>query len=76
MRMFRHFPKRRDIPGILFVLLVVAGLLFLNLKYPDRKAATNFGPEWQCSGSGRSPDFCMKKPAADPANKQRRQIKT
>jgi hypothetical protein len=34
MRMFQQFPRRRDIPGILFVLPLFAGVLYLNLKYP------------------------------------------
>lgn len=64
--MFRHFPKRRDIPTIIFVLLLVAGFLYLNLKYPNRKLPTGFGPEWECSSLGRAgSSFCIKKPAAD-----------
>jgi hypothetical protein len=67
--MFRHFPKRRDIPGIILVFVLVAGWLYLNLKYPDWKRPTGFGPEWECSSSGRGgPSSCMKKPAADPAS--------
>ena len=69
MRLFRHFPKRRDIPAILLAVAVVAVLVYANLKYPDWKKPSGFGPEWQCSPSGRGgPDFCMKKPAADPAD--------
>jgi hypothetical protein len=71
MRMFRHFPKRRDMPGLLFVLLLVAGLIYLNLKYPDWKHPTGFGPEWDCSSPGRGgSSFCIKKPAADSASQK------
>jgi hypothetical protein len=69
MRMFRHFPKSRDIPGIIFVLSLVVVFLHLNLKYPNRKVPTGFGPEWECSSPGRGgSSFCVKKPAIDPAN--------
>src|ERR1700743_1400309 len=52
-----------DIPGLVFVVLAVAGLVYLAFAYPNRKMPTPLGPEWQCSGTARSPDFCIKKPA-------------
>jgi hypothetical protein len=69
MRMFRHFPKPRDIPAILIAFVLVAVSLYVHFKYPAWRSPSGFGPEWQCSEAGRDgPDFCMKKPAADPAN--------
>jgi hypothetical protein len=70
MRMFRHFPKRRDIPGILFVLLLVAGLIYLNLKYPNWHASSGFGPEWQCTSTSGRPSFCIKRPVTEPAKQE------
>jgi hypothetical protein len=70
MRMFRHFPKARDIPAILITFVVVAVFLYVRLKYPDRQPASGFGPEWQCSGVGRGrAAFCIRKPATDSANR-------
>jgi hypothetical protein len=69
MRVFRHFPKRRDIPAIIVGFAAVGLLLYLNLKHPDQQPATGFGPEWQCWGAGRGgTGFCMRKSLLDPAN--------
>jgi hypothetical protein len=58
----------RDVPGIAFVALIVIGGLYLAFKYPDWRAPSGFGPEWQCSGAGRGgPGFCIKKPPAEAA---------
>jgi hypothetical protein len=69
MPMFRRYPRRRDIPGILFILLLLAGVFYLNLKYPNWKRPTGFGPEWECLAPGRiGSSFCVRKPTVDPAN--------
>jgi hypothetical protein len=56
----------RDLPGFLLVAAIIIGWLFVTFKYLDWHKPSGFGPEWQCSPTGKGgPDFCVKKPQAD-----------
>jgi hypothetical protein len=56
--------KRKDIPGLVLVIAGVSFLLYWQIKHPDWQQPSGFGPEWQCTESGRAgPDFCYKKPS-------------
>lgn len=60
-----RWPKRKDIPGVVLVIAVVFFLLYWHLKHPDWQRPSGFGPEWQCTQSGKAgPDFCYKNPPA------------
>lgn len=57
---------RRDIPGLLFVTLIIIGALYVAFKYPNWHAPSGFGPEWQCSPAGKGgPSLCIKKSTSD-----------
>jgi hypothetical protein len=62
-----RWPKRKDIPGAVLVIVVLSFLLYWQLKHPNWQKPSGFGPEWQCTQSGKGgPDFCYKKPSAEP----------
>lgn len=61
----------RDVPGLLFVAIIVVVSLFVTFKYPNWHVPSGFGPEWQCSPTGRGgPSFCIKKPPPDSAKQE------
>jgi hypothetical protein len=54
---------RRDLPGVIFVIAIVAIVLFLAVRFPNfnaRKAA--LGPDWDCTSLGQGEPICIKKP--------------
>jgi hypothetical protein len=60
-----RWPNWRDIPGIALVVALLSFLLYWQLTHPFWQQPTGFGPEWQCTQSGRAAaDFCYKKPPA------------
>jgi|GEM_PF-4115442 len=61
-----RWPKRKDIPEVVLVIALVSFWLYWALKHPDWQRPSGFGPEWQCTQSGKGgPDFCYKKPPAE-----------
>jgi hypothetical protein len=73
MSRFRYSPKARDIPAVLIAVALGAFWLYMYFKHPGWRAPSGFGPKWQCTergARGGGPDFCIKKPAADPANQK------
>jgi hypothetical protein len=68
-----HLPfKSGDIPGLVVVVIVLGAFLYLatHPQYANRlRAGSNFGPEWQCTQTGRAgPSFCIKKSFLDSTN--------
>jgi hypothetical protein len=60
--------RRSDIAAIVMAVGAVGGFLYMSLKYPDWRAPSGFGPEWQCTerGARGGPDFCIKKQVLNP----------
>jgi len=60
----------RDIAAIVIAIGIAGGFLYMSVKYPGRRGASGFGPEWQCTANGArgaGPDFCIKKELLKPA---------
>jgi hypothetical protein len=57
---------RGDVAGILLVIVILGGLLFISVIFPDpfRKTNYGFGPEWDCSSptGGNGYPVCIKRP--------------
>jgi hypothetical protein len=55
---------RGDVAGILLSIVILGGLLFVWVIYPDlvRKTNYGFGPEWDCSGRSNGDPVCIKRP--------------
>lgn len=59
----------RDIPGIVLVVFFVSFCLYWANTHPEwmKMRPSGFGPEWQCTPTGRGgPDFCIKKSLLHP----------
>jgi hypothetical protein len=62
----RPYFQRGDIKAVVLAAVIVAFSLWVYFKYPDWRSPSGFGPEWQCTASGRAgPDLCVKKPVTD-----------
>jgi len=61
MRIGPWFPSRGDILGVLFVLALLGLLAFMFVRYPNFKAATGFGPDWDCISVPQGEPICVKK---------------
>ena len=62
--------RRGDIAAIVIAIGVLGGFLYMSVKYPDWRAPSGFGPEWQCTARGArggGPAFCIKKQLLDQA---------
>jgi hypothetical protein len=55
--------KLKEIISIgLMAIALGSFFLFMYFKLPDWRRPSGFGPEWQCTPTGRGgPDFCIKK---------------
>jgi hypothetical protein len=47
--------------GGLFVLVVLVLSVFAFVRHPDFKAASGFGPDWECQGVPHGEPICVKK---------------
>jgi hypothetical protein len=56
---------RRQIAGILLVILVAGILCFGGLAFPNLQLRANFGfgPEWDCLPQAKGDPVCMKRTA-------------
>jgi hypothetical protein len=62
--------RRGDIAAIVLAAGLACGFLYVSVNYPNWRAPSNFGPEWECTGRGArgaGPDFCVKKALLKPA---------
>jgi hypothetical protein len=63
MRLGPWVPSRSEAVGVLFVLVVIGGILFVWVQYPGFRGATGFGPDWNCTSVAKGDPICVKKPA-------------
>ena len=54
---------RKDIGGILLALILIGGLVFTKIAFPDLMQRTNwgFGTAWDCISPGEGGPVCVKK---------------
>ncbi|AZO08922.1 MULTISPECIES: hypothetical protein [unclassified Mesorhizobium] len=53
--------RRGDIAGIVFMAIVLAGILFVLLFFPQRGQQNfGFGPEWQCTRIEHGDPICVR----------------
>jgi hypothetical protein len=63
MRLGPWILTRGDVLGGLFVVAVLGLMAFIFIRYPDFKAATGFGPDWDCARVSNGDPICVKKAA-------------
>ena len=54
--------NRQEVLGILFAVVVLGVTIFVLLSYPAFRAATGFGPDWDCTAMPKGDPICVKKP--------------
>jgi hypothetical protein len=59
-----RYLTRRDIVGIIVVIVFLCAVLFASVVGPGISSKTNFGfsPEWDCVSPGKSEPVCIKRP--------------
>jgi hypothetical protein len=61
----------RDIPAAIIAVALVAFWIYMLFEHPGWKKPSGFGPQWQCTDTGRgAPDFCVKKELLAPKPKE------
>jgi hypothetical protein len=63
MRLGPWILSRGDVLGALFVLALLGLMAFIFVRYPNFKAATGFGPDWECTSVPKGEPICVKKAA-------------
>lgn len=54
--------KARDIPAVIVGIALIVFAAYMLVTHPHWERPSGFGPDWQCTSSGRGgPDFCIKK---------------
>jgi hypothetical protein len=61
MRLVPWFLSRGDVLGGVFVLAMLVLVAFVFVRHPDFKAASGFGPDWECMHAGEGEPICVKK---------------
>jgi hypothetical protein len=63
MQLAPWVPKRGDVLGVVFGLVVLGLMAFIFVRYPNFRAATGFGPDWDCTSVPKGEPICVKKVA-------------
>ena len=59
--MNRPYVRRDDVIGILIMAIVLAGIVFVLLFFPQRGQQNfGFGPEWQCARMEQCDPICVR----------------
>ena len=59
--MNRPYVRRDDVIGLLFMAIVLAGIVFVLLFFPQRGQQNfGFGPEWQCARMEQGDPICVR----------------
>jgi hypothetical protein len=62
-----HWPylTRQDVVGIVLLIIILGGLFFAYLIFPNSRLAANFGfgRDWDCSYPGKGEPICIKRPS-------------
>jgi hypothetical protein len=54
---------RGDVAGILLLIVILGGLLFVSvISPPVRRTNYGFGPEWDCQSPGYGGPVCIRRP--------------
>jgi hypothetical protein len=62
--MIWFFMRRKEIIGIIVLVVCVAFIALMSIKFPDvyRRVNSGSGPDWECSPAPGRGSACVKKP--------------
>lgn len=61
MRWPLPYPRRGDVMGILFIVVLLCLIAFGFYWFPNSKTKNGFGPDWDCTPVPNGQPICIKK---------------